>query len=136
MLELALLAQTSDPISGGAGWVGAGLLGLVLGWLLLKHIPDKDRQLKELISEFRAALVDKDVQMQRVIESHLAAEKQQRQDHAEMERAQRAEYKDTLTQLLKHNREQMDGLGHALKEDLAALQEGFEQLTAAMRGKV
>ncbi len=44
----AILAQT-DPISGGAGWVGAGLLGLVLGWLLLKHLPDKDKQIKDLL---------------------------------------------------------------------------------------
>lgn len=35
---------TVDPISGGAGWVGAGLLGLLLGWLLLKHLPDKDKR--------------------------------------------------------------------------------------------
>lgn len=41
------LAQTVDPISGGAGWVGAGLLGLVLAWLLLRHLPAKDQQLKD-----------------------------------------------------------------------------------------
>lgn len=34
-----LLAQATDPLSGGAGWMGAGLLGLVLAWLLLKHLP-------------------------------------------------------------------------------------------------
>lgn len=45
----ALLASAPDPISGGSGWVGAGLLGMVLGWLLLKHLPDKDRQLREIL---------------------------------------------------------------------------------------
>lgn len=45
-----LLAQSSiDPIAGGAGWVGAGLLGLVLSWLLLVHLPAKDKQLKEFM---------------------------------------------------------------------------------------
>lgn len=45
-----VVAQTgADPVSGGAGWVGAGLLGLVLGWLLLIHLPAKDKQIKELI---------------------------------------------------------------------------------------
>lgn len=39
----------ADPISGGAGWFGAGLLGLVLGWLMLKHLPDKDKQVENLI---------------------------------------------------------------------------------------
>lgn len=40
-----LLAQGSgvEPLSGGAGWVGAGLLSLVLGWLLFRHLPEKDR---------------------------------------------------------------------------------------------
>lgn len=38
-----------DPISGGAGWVGAGLLGVVLAWLLFVHLPAKDKQLKELL---------------------------------------------------------------------------------------
>jgi hypothetical protein len=45
-----LIAQV-DAISGGAGWAGAGLLGLVLGWLLLKHLPDKDRMIREIIKE-------------------------------------------------------------------------------------
>ncbi len=48
---LALLAD--DPISstlgGGAGWVGAGLLGGVLAWLLFIHLPGKDKQLKDFI---------------------------------------------------------------------------------------
>jgi hypothetical protein len=46
---LLLQAAQIDPISNGAGWVGAGLLGLVLGWLLLVHLPAKDKQLKEVI---------------------------------------------------------------------------------------
>jgi hypothetical protein len=48
-LTALLLAQAADPISGGAGWAGAGLLGLVLCWLLLKHLPDKDRQINNLV---------------------------------------------------------------------------------------
>ena len=54
-LLIAQVAQT-DPISGGAGWVGAGLLGLVLAWLLLKHLPEKDRQVRDLIDSQRAEL--------------------------------------------------------------------------------
>ena len=45
-----LLAQTTDPIANGAGWAGAGLLGLVLGWLLLKHLPAKDAQMAEMLA--------------------------------------------------------------------------------------
>lgn len=37
-----------DTLSGNGGWAGAGLLGLVLAWLMLRHLPEKDRQLAEL----------------------------------------------------------------------------------------
>lgn len=45
-----IFSQVPDAISGGSGWIGAGLLGSVLGWLLLKHLPAKDAQLEKLIS--------------------------------------------------------------------------------------
>lgn len=45
---LAVWAQAADPISGGAGWVGTGLLGAVLSWLLFVHLPSKDKQAKEM----------------------------------------------------------------------------------------
>ena len=40
-----------DPalIAGNSGWAGAGLLGAVLAWLLLKHLPAKDAQFATLI---------------------------------------------------------------------------------------
>jgi hypothetical protein len=47
----ALLAQ-GDPLSGGAGWAGAGILGLVLAWLLLKHLPDQNARIDRLVKEF------------------------------------------------------------------------------------
>lgn len=56
----------TDPIAGGAGWVGAGLLGLVLAWLLLRHLPDKDAQIERLIAakdeQIREVIADKDKQ--------------------------------------------------------------------------
>jgi hypothetical protein len=45
---LVILAQDAVSIPGYSGWAGAGLLGLVLGWLLLKGLPDQVRQTKEL----------------------------------------------------------------------------------------
>lgn len=58
MMLPTLIAQASgainDTLSGGAGWAGAGLLGLVLGWLLLKHLPDKDKQIKDLLDTSNA----------------------------------------------------------------------------------
>lgn len=51
-----VIGQAGEPISGGAGWVGAGMLGSVLAWLLFVHLPSKDKQIKEMI-ESRDSLV-------------------------------------------------------------------------------
>lgn len=51
-----------DPLSGGAGWIGAGLLGAVLCWLFFLHLPSKDKQLKELTEA-------KDKQIESLIEA-------------------------------------------------------------------
>lgn len=63
VLLLAAEGTTLDPISGGAGWVGAGLLGLVLAWLLLKHLPAKDAQITEFILHFETMAAKKDARM-------------------------------------------------------------------------
>ncbi len=62
LLPLAPMAQ-AEMVGTGAGWVGAGLLGSVLFWLLMRHLPDKDRQIKEL-------LADKDKQIMDLISQH------------------------------------------------------------------
>jgi len=103
---LPLLADI-DPISGGAGWIGAGLLGAVLCWLLLVHLPAKDKQIRELI------------------DSHLKAEKEQR-----------ADFHATLTQLLEFSRMQIGSLGDALREDLDALRDSMQAMTVALREKI
>lgn len=59
-LLVQMLAQAlpvPDPLSGGSGWLGAGLLGLVLAWLLLKHLPSKDLQMKEFSEQKDRQLV-------------------------------------------------------------------------------
>jgi len=79
-LLFALFAQTVaapvDPISGGAGWVGAGLLGLVLAWLLLKHIPSQAEQTRELVKakddQTRELILAKDEAVRDAIKSFAA----------------------------------------------------------------
>lgn len=87
MTSCLLLAQ-ADPLSGGAGWVGAGLLGAVLFWLLLKHLPDKDKLLTD-------HLAVKDSQIARLVlhNDELLQAKDERID------AQRAEFTKTLAEL-------------------------------------
>jgi len=61
-----MLAQV-DALSGGSGWVGAGLLGAVLCWLLLKHLPDKDRQSSEKDQQIGKMVETRDRQIQQVV---------------------------------------------------------------------
>lgn len=55
-MDLMLLAQGVDPLSGGAGWVGAGLLGAVLAWLLLKYLPDERKYSQEINARHNATI--------------------------------------------------------------------------------
>lgn len=67
-------ALMNDPISGGAGWVGAGLLGLVLGWFLLVRLPAQDRE--------RSSMLDsRDRLIGNVSEGHRVVLKQMVEDH-------------------------------------------------------
>lgn len=51
LLCALMLSQATDPISGGAGWVGTGLLGSVLAWILFVNIPNKDKQIGKMIED-------------------------------------------------------------------------------------
>lgn len=53
MLWLVLVLVAQEGLAGNAGWAGAGLLGLVLAWLLLLHLPQKDKLVRDLVKEFR-----------------------------------------------------------------------------------
>ena len=63
MLWLLLAADITEFTAGGAGWVGTGLLGSVLLWLFFRHLPDKDKQLKEFTDA-------KDDQIKELIKEH------------------------------------------------------------------
>lgn len=104
----SLIAQSSngDPLSGGAGWVGAGLLGLVLTWLLLRHLPEKDRQLRDLI------------------DIHLKAEREQRED-----------FREALEKVIERDQARFDNLNMAIKSDLSSLQKIAEVICGQLRGK-
>jgi hypothetical protein len=56
--ELIAQGGLTGADGGWSGWVGAGLLGLVLGWLLYKHLPDKDQQITGLISTHHKHLTE------------------------------------------------------------------------------
>lgn len=101
----------ADSLSGGAGWVGAGLLGAVLAWLCFFHLPAKDKQLKELIDLYAqervrdraetTALRDTfSSEMNEIRQSNAAEQKAQREEHAR----QMSENNAILLQLSKEMR--------------------------------
>ena len=72
MTQLLLLLAQSDPtgtLAGSSGWLGAGLLGLVLCWLCFFHLPAKDKQIKEFIDGKDAQLAAKDKQLAEFMEA-------------------------------------------------------------------
>ena len=104
-----VVAQT-DPISGGAGWVGAGLLGLVLAWLLLKHLPDKDRMIREILKEH-------DAEVKEIVAGF----------QGQLDRA-RGEYVASLKYVA-------DKSEQVMKEQVAALHREFERLEHMLTAK-
>lgn len=78
--DWATLAQhVVEPVPGGAaGWVGAGMLGMVLSWLFFVHLPGKDKQLLA------------------VIEANSVREAALRREFLESLRAQRDEFRAML----------------------------------------
>lgn len=44
-----LFAQGVEPIAGNAGWLGAGLLGAVLAWLMFVRWPANDKMTRDLM---------------------------------------------------------------------------------------
>lgn len=134
----ALVAQASDPISGGAGWVGAGLLGMVLAWLLLKHLPDKDRQTREQQErwaqftaekdgQFLERLNNKDLQIDRLMEGRNLVVRELTTDFAEQLRESRKEFKDALNEILQQHDRQVTELSVAIKQEFERMY-GVRQL--------
>lgn len=95
MLNLLAEDSVSNALAGSGGWAGAGLLGLVLGWLLLRHLPAKDVQLEKLVK-------DKDVAAEKLIDTFLREVKESHSDLA-LERKLRNETESRLASLLEAN---------------------------------
>lgn len=44
---LIILAEAASNVDPYSGWTATGLLSMLLCWLLYKHLPDKDKQVRE-----------------------------------------------------------------------------------------
>ena len=81
-------AQSMEMLPGG--WAGAGLLGLVLGWLMMKHLPEKDRQMAGLL------------------ESHARFQETQRHDYEGALEKQLASHERVISGVVEHCRDEND----------------------------
>lgn len=100
---LLLFVQNADALSGNGGWFGAGLLGLVLGWLLFRHLPAKDAQIERIIAQHSASL-------ERVIEKHNVS----------------------LEKVIAHCKEEMIRTSESLTRDLEQINAAAERNTSAL----
>lgn len=106
LADLVLLtAQTpaADAIAGGAGWAGAGILGLVLSWLLLVHLPAKDKQLEKMIDG----------------RDKLAGEFAD--DLMTQNKEGRADFREALERIATHCEKDMQALAQAIHKDIESL---------------
>jgi hypothetical protein len=140
LLGLVLPDAISDPLAGGAGWVGAGLLGLVLGWLLLVHLPAKDKQLKDLLEakdkQIRDLVEAKDRMAERMEAAKDTAIAEQRKDSLAAMRAQtetfvaanaqqRDDYQAALVQTMKRCEGEISDMSRAGQDVAKSLNDGI-----------
>lgn len=102
---LALLlpvAALAEDVGSGAGWASAGLLSGVIGWLLLKHLPESSDRFERM---------------------------QRRNDERSDEREAKmfAVFKESLSQVLEHGDRRNAELVAAIREDLQAIREEFRR---------
>lgn len=134
MVFFFLVAQDGNAITGGAGWVGAGLLGLVLSWLLMVRMPawdklmdTKDKQIQTLIEtrdklfekiadghskQLEAITVACDERMQLMAKNHDEA-------FALAEKDRRTDFQATLERIVTHCQRESDLMKKMLERDLA-----------------
>jgi hypothetical protein len=96
-----------EPLSGGAGWAGAGLLGIFLAWFALRYLPAKDRQIKEI----------NDAHAKQVVEA--VAE-------------QRAQFQKSLELVLHTGERQVDGIVNVLHRDSQSMQASLQRLEVVL----
>ena len=76
-------------------WINVGTSGIVLTWLLLRGLPDKDKQMSNLVK-------DKDVLLEKMQDRHTADLRTIMTSQAEMAKEARVAYKEALSMVIDH----------------------------------
>jgi hypothetical protein len=126
----AIVAQavpsSPDVISGGAGWAGAGLLGLVLGWLLFVHLPAKDKQIAELVKS-------RDDMVKELTGSFREGIVESEKRATEVDRERREDYRISLAMVVSHCEKEMSGTSAAIRRDLDELNAALAEFRSLMK---
>lgn len=154
LAALSLVAEEGQFT--GAGWGAFGLSGLILGWLFLKHLPEKDAQLKEYMqakdARLKEALDAKDAQAKellgqwndererdRIVRHEQAkffqlaiADFQKRGE--EDGKVSRKEFKETLHEILAHCKDETSKMGDAVRAELRLLHQQYQQSQQSRSG--
>jgi hypothetical protein len=132
MTALAAFAQLppAPAMDGsGAGWAGFLASSGVLGWLLFFHLPQKDKQLKEIMDakdaqmavkdgQQRELLQAKDAQIRELVERSSLAIKDVTVTYTEQSREMRKEFREALDAVLAASERQTAALAAAIKEEI------------------
>jgi len=121
-----MLFAEADWLAGAGGWGGAGLLGLVLGWLLLRHLPAKDAQLKELMT-------DKDNHAKALVADHQGATKELIARNDAALKLAREDYKESLKGVQEHCERETMSLSNLMGKEVSAMSAKIGELEKTVR---
>jgi hypothetical protein len=134
-MTLILLAEVTTPLDalGGApAWVGTGLLGSVLGWLLFLHLPNKDKQIAGLIES-------RDAAMKALAADYRASLMDLTNRFIETDKERRDDYKQSLQVVVNHCEKETAMTNDAIRKDLgemSSLAASLRQLVDELRAEI
>lgn len=124
-MQLLLVLADMDPISGGAGWVGAGLLGAVLAWLMFIHLPAKDKQVTGLI-EGRNELSEN------LQNRYSASIKELQAGMAQISKEQREDHKQVVQMVMEHCRSETEHIAKSMADSMSEVTQAVLDLRRMM----
>ncbi len=145
----SVVMAAADEVSttGIAGWSSFGLAGLILAWLLLKHLPEKDRQLdaKDKAHEARIDVLVKmhdnriemlagayEASVKDLASSFTTRQNILREDNRMILEAVRADSKEGLRMVLEHSRQQTEALGKLIAREMETLSDAVQALNVSI----
>ena len=142
-----LAAEVGEAITGASGWVGTGLLGSVLMWLFFRHLPDKDRQLKDFNdasdrrlkeaidakdNQIREIVAAYDTRIRDIISAHDAAWDRLNERTEKMIVEQRTDFRAALSTVVDHCKWEAATQRDMMKQEIAEFAEALKDVRFTM----